>query len=167
MGDADDDVRLMIERKSPYLAADDLLDQDACVVITKVVGGIVDDPKSGSKTRKAIVHLKGWEKPLACNITNARVIAALHGSFKASAWVGKRIILYPTTTRLKGETVPCIRVRNRKPEGAAIPQSALLSRPTASSGARPAPSQPPGTLQPDSQESNHSPQSTGRQPGED
>src|ERR1700680_3879319 len=126
----EDDIRLMIDRNSPYITADDLLDQDAPVTIVSVKGGTVFDPKSQKKARKPMVVLKGWDKPFACNITNARTIANVVGGFRASQWVGKRVTLYPTTCMNKGETVACIRVRPKAPDGPGIPQSALRQRTT-------------------------------------
>lgn len=52
-------------------------------------------------------------KKLWCNITNGRTIAKLHGK-NIDEWHGKKITLYPTTTRGTGGTVvDCIRVREK------------------------------------------------------
>lgn len=49
--------------------------------------------------------------PLALNKTNAKTIAGLYGT-KTSAWVGKTITLFPTTTQVgEDPNVECIRVR--------------------------------------------------------
>jgi hypothetical protein len=53
-------------------------------------------------------------KKLWCNKTNGRSIKALYGPIEQ--WEGKRITIYPTTTRgAGGATVECIRVRNVAP----------------------------------------------------
>lgn len=52
--------------------------------------------------------------PLLLNKVNAKVISQLYGK-RPSAWVGKWIQLYPTTTERQGETVDCIRVRPQVP----------------------------------------------------
>jgi hypothetical protein len=129
---ADDDIFLMIDRNSPYLSWTDLLGQEATVTIVSVSGGTVEDPKSRKKTRKAIVTLKGWEKPLAVNITNAKVIFSITGTSKAKALVGHRITIYPDMTIKNPRTgeMGAIRVRPTKPTGAGIPQSALLGKKT-------------------------------------
>jgi hypothetical protein len=56
------------------------------------------------------------QKKLWCNKTNGRTIADLHGS-DVNGWVGKRVTIYPTTTRgAAGKTVDCIRVRPVAPQ---------------------------------------------------
>ena len=140
-----DDVRLMIESTSPYIKADDLLDQDVTVTIVGVHTGTVEDPKSKKKSRKAIVDLKGWDKPFCCNITNARTIATDLGyGWKGKAWVGKRITLYSKqgVRRPDGTVGPAIRVRGTVPTSPGVPQLA------------------PKTTEPTNQ-------SVGREPGED
>lgn len=55
-------------------------------------------------------------KKLWCNKTNGRTIAKLHGK-DVEGWTGKKITIYPTTTRgAAGATVDCIRVRETSPE---------------------------------------------------
>ena len=62
-----------------------------------------------------LVFLEEFDKPWAINITNSESIALLHGD-KPSAWVGKRVELYPTKTRFGREVVDCIRVRDKVPD---------------------------------------------------
>ncbi len=52
--------------------------------------------------------------PFELNPTNRKTISQLYGT-KPSAWVGKLITLYPTTTEMAGQTVDCIRVRPTVP----------------------------------------------------
>lgn len=128
---SDDDVRLMIESTSPYIKSDDLLDEDFTVTIVRVTGGTVEDPKSRKKSRKALIHLKGWDKPMVCNITNARIIANDLGyGFKVSLWVGKRITIYaePNVRRPDGTKGPAVRVRGKVPSGAGVPQPSRLTQ---------------------------------------
>lgn len=55
-------------------------------------------------------------KKLWCNKTNGRTIAKIHGK-NVEDWHGKKVTLYPTTTRgAGGATVDCIRIRERAPE---------------------------------------------------
>lgn len=53
---------------------------------------------------------KPASKRLVLNKTNSKVIASMHGA-QAKGWKGKSITLYTTTTKLKGDTVDCIRVK--------------------------------------------------------
>jgi len=52
--------------------------------------------------------------PFELNPTNRKTISTLYGT-KPSAWAGKFITLYPTTTEMAGQTVDCIRVRPTVP----------------------------------------------------
>lgn len=107
------DVRTLYDKE--FLYAYDLQGKDVTVTIAKVTGGTLVGT-SGKKNKKPVLHFQGKEKGLACNITNARTIASLYGSFKSEDWIGKRITLYPTTTTFGAQTgLECIRVRPKKP----------------------------------------------------
>lgn len=75
-----------------------------------------DGNKKKRATKKPVVYFVGKAKALGLNITNARTIAALLGTFEVEKWKGKKITLYPTTTTFGKETVGCIRVKNRLPD---------------------------------------------------
>jgi F-type H+-transporting ATPase subunit alpha len=66
--------------------------------------------RGGAKKKAPVITVKNGSKPLVLNRTNADTIAELHGN-KPSGWPGKRICLYVTTTKLKGKTVNCIRIK--------------------------------------------------------
>lgn len=66
--------------------------------------------RGGAKKKAPVITIKNGSKPLVLNRTNADSIAELHGN-KPSQWVGKRICLYVTQTKLKGKTVNCIRIK--------------------------------------------------------
>jgi hypothetical protein len=74
--------------------------------------------------------------PLALNKTNAKTVASLYGT-KTSAWVGKLITLFPTTTDVGGKTEECIRIRNEDPSQRKAPnrnrQGAAVLKPEPSS----------------------------------
>ena len=89
--------------------------KDVTVTMREVKGGEVGHGKN--KTKKPILHFNGFDKGLAINATNGKLIAAMYGN-DTRKWVGQRITLYPTTTTFGGETVECIRVRNRVPPAA-------------------------------------------------
>ena len=44
-------------------------------------------------------------------MTNWDAVAAITGEDDTTRWPGHAIELYPTTTKMKGETVDCIRIR--------------------------------------------------------
>ncbi len=105
------DFRTFFDKE--WLFAYDLNGKDVTVTIEKVVGGEVIG-EGGKKSKKPIVSFVGAKKRLALNVTNGTTIASLYGK-DVSAWKGKRITLYPTTTKFGSETRECIRVRPKVP----------------------------------------------------
>lgn len=105
-----------------YMRWFDLMNHEVSLTIDKVERGIELTMRGGTKKKGTVVHFKPREgkgeapKPLVLNVTNAETIASIHGK-KPSQWVGKQIVLYPTTTRMyrdatkKMETVGCIRIK--------------------------------------------------------
>ena len=55
------------------------------------------------------------DKKLAVNKTNMRTIMSLYGP-KVGNWGGKKLTLYPATTKFGPETVECIRIRPVAPQ---------------------------------------------------
>ena len=104
---------------STYLRWFHLEGSPALVEVVKVERRVELTLRGGAKAYKPVVHLnliKGSIdaiKPLVMNKTNSEAIAAIHG-VKPSEWPGKQIVLYQDTTKLKGETVNCIRIRAKK-----------------------------------------------------
>jgi|WetSurMetagenome_2_1015567.scaffolds.fasta_scaffold00291_24 hypothetical protein len=92
-----------------FLYAYHLKGRDCPVTIVRVTGGYVTGVK-GKKSSKLLLYFKGKKLPLACNKTNCRTLASMFGS-DADAWVGRTIVLYPTTTEMNKTVVDCIRVR--------------------------------------------------------
>lgn len=56
-------------------------------------------------------------KPFVANKTNCKTISKIYNSPLTEDWVGKKIQIYPTTTKLKGEIVDCLRIRPFVPIG--------------------------------------------------
>lgn len=80
--------------------------------------------KDESETKlQPALKLSEFEKPLVMNITNSEMLEQLHGA-DPSAWIGKRIEIYPTKTRFGRDMVDCIRVRDRVPGETASPNGA-------------------------------------------
>jgi len=125
------DIRKMYDRD--FIYAYDLEGKDVTVTIERVEAGTLTGT-GGKKSRKPVLYFKGTKKGLGLCITNARVIAGLYGGFDSEKMIGKRITLYPTTTKFGADTVDCIRIRNRIPEGKAtairddVPQPAAVGR---------------------------------------
>jgi hypothetical protein len=100
---------------SKYLKVEDLNDVDLVLTITKVTSEILGQGAEAQK--KLIVHFEECEKGLACNKTNAGVIAKLYGD-DTDDWIGHAITLWPNhDVEFKGEIVSAIRVRSKAPAG--------------------------------------------------
>lgn len=105
------DYRSMYDRD--YIYAFDLNGRDHVVIIARVQAGELT-AAGGRKSKKPIIFFEGKEKGFALNKTNGKTIAAMYGN-DTTEWLGKRIVIFPTTTSMGGETVDCIRVRPRPP----------------------------------------------------
>lgn len=97
-----------------YVAAPELQGRDVALTIKSV--SIDEMPLAGTtkKEKRPIVQFAETPKKLVLNKTNAKIIAKLLG-VQTAEWVGKRVTLYPTTTKFGPETVDCIRVRPMLP----------------------------------------------------
>lgn len=114
-----------------FLCAADLQGKD----VTLTIAGLQRDelPLEGTskKESKWIVSFvemesrpKDKQKRMVINKTNLKTIAKVYGP-EVNDWTGKRITLFGTTCKLKGEVVECIRIRDKKPpEKQAAPEAA-------------------------------------------
>jgi len=93
---------------SKYLRAVDL-DGERLVTIADVV---MDElvMRGGRREEKPVIHLKGDDKMLVLNKTNAETIAGLYGG-ESDEWRGKELVLFPTDVTFGRERVLAIRVR--------------------------------------------------------
>jgi hypothetical protein len=67
------------------------------------------------QVRKGVLFFEEFDRGLVLNKVNSRTIATLHSS-ETKSWKGERITVYRSETPFAGKTVPCIRVRETKPE---------------------------------------------------
>jgi hypothetical protein len=96
---------------SKHLKAADFLAGDAEATIKSYERGVEVGMR---KEEKTVLHFEGYKKGLVLNRTNATLIAGMHGT-DVDQWIGKKIVLYATTTPFGGEIKPCIRVRDKMP----------------------------------------------------
>ncbi len=95
---------------SKYLKAADLPDgQFVPVTIERVELQNVAGNDSPEET-KPILHFVGKEKGMVMNRTNSQEIANAFGD-ETDDWMGKRVLIYATTTLFQGKTVACLRVK--------------------------------------------------------
>lgn len=106
-----------------YLKAEDLKDRGEVRCIIESVSVMEGD--DGKK--KAVLHFRGKDKTLPLNITNANMVAELHGD-ETDDWEGKAITLYTCKVDFQGKRVLAIRVKEAPSQRQAQPVRA--SRPT-------------------------------------
>lgn len=87
------------------------LEGDTDVLITDITTKEITGIKG--TTRETVLILKGM-KPMIVNVTNQLTIQQLYGAY-IEDWIGKTVTLFPTTTKVRGEKMDCIRIRKRKP----------------------------------------------------
>ena len=94
---------------SKYLRAADLKGKDVALVVASVSREDIQ-MIGGKKEPRVIVRFERTEKMFVANRTNAKTIKAAFGPYTVN-WIGKTIVLYPTTTKFGRDDVECIRVR--------------------------------------------------------
>ena len=72
--------------------------------------------QGGKKDDCLVVHFKGGEKPLICNVTNSKAIEKVAGSGYIEDWRGTAIELYTTEVQAFGDTVEAVRVKPTPPK---------------------------------------------------
>ncbi len=121
---------------SKYIAASDLNGAPM-----KLMMGAVEMMEVGrEKDMKPCLYFKGHTKGMILNKTNGNCIASMHGD-DMEFWAGKEITIYPTSTDMAGEIVPCIRVL---PAGAILPATPVV----APAAPTPASAEPSPTIDP-------------------
>ena len=64
----------------------------------------------GQAEKKPVLYFIGKAKGLVLNKTNGETLSSAYGD-ETDVWRESIVVLYPTTTSFKGQTVPCLRVR--------------------------------------------------------
>lgn len=101
-----------------YLGAYSLNGQDLIVTIQTAKKELIVGA-NGKKEECLVLHFKEQVMDMVCNRTNAKTITKVLGTPFLEDWSGKKIQLYPTTTKFGGEIVECLRVRPTAPKQAA------------------------------------------------
>lgn len=72
---------------------------------------------TGEVESKPVAHfVEPGVLPMVLNVTNCKIIEKLYGTGNVFEWVGKKVQVFATTTRVGKETVPCLRIRNYIPK---------------------------------------------------
>ena len=113
---------------SKWLRACDLLGEARPVTISAVAPGKVG--KESDEKSVLVIRFAEYEKPLGANITNANSIGRIYGP-DIDQWVGKRVILFPTTCMLGEVEKECIRIKSEPPQPLVVnPPAASNAAPT-------------------------------------
>jgi hypothetical protein len=80
------------------------------------------------KERKLVVWFTNDNRGLVLNRTNNRTLRGPFGD-DCAGWVGKIIVVYPTTAEFRGDMKPCLRVRIPPPKGNGQPAAAMPATP--------------------------------------
>lgn len=99
---------------SKYLKASDLQGREIPVTVSHV-----ELIKMNDDQKKPVMFFEGKEKGLVVNQTLWEMIEMLTGYGDTDDWLGQRFVLFPTTTKFRGQEVACIRVKASR--GAARP----------------------------------------------
>jgi hypothetical protein len=101
----EDNVKLNDAFPGKHLKAADILGRRVNATIDSVS---LED--IGDDANKLVVHFKGKDKSLVCNVTNARVIEEIAGTDETDDWAGVQIVLYTAKVDFQGRRVDAIRV---------------------------------------------------------
>lgn len=95
-------------------------DKDLTVTIESVAQEEIEGEK-GRVDTCIVAQLKD-QLPFIINKTNCKTISKALGSPHIEDWAGQKITLFEDIANLKGEMVPCIRVRSEAPKAKAKPE---------------------------------------------
>ncbi len=100
---------------SRWLKEEHLQGQKVTLKIKKVTYIDTTDDE-GKPKRETIIAFSGTDRHLGCNVTNRQCIRGMFGIKVKADWIGKRIVLFPTTTKMYSKEAggmvdrPCIRI---------------------------------------------------------
>lgn len=92
-----------------FLKTDDLQGRQIPVTIESV--GVEEVKGDHGVEKKLVARFVGKDKGLILNMTNCELLEQIAGTDEYEQWPGTRIVLYPTTTKFGGKTVPCLRIK--------------------------------------------------------
>ena len=98
-----------------YLGAYSLKNGKDKIVTIKEIKQELVTGNAGRKENCIVARFSDNEKPMILNKTNCKTIQKIYGTPNIEEWVGKKIVLFASTTSLAGETVECLRIRPYPP----------------------------------------------------
>jgi hypothetical protein len=131
-----------VGRDSVWLTAEDLVEgRDANLTVESVIL-YPEVAFQGGRKRLNLLGLKFAKvsRVLGLNATNRKIMNKMFGNI-SKTWKGQKITLYVTETQMAGETVKCVRIRDRGSRVATAAEEFLhddepkVTAPSASNGA--------------------------------
>lgn len=96
--------------ESRFVKAPDLNGRDVTVTIERLEKEMLFNERNNKMVECDIIYFVGAKKPFVANTLNLRTIRDGFGK-QVRSWLGKRIVLFPTTTKVAGKVKDCIRIR--------------------------------------------------------
>ena len=72
--------------------------------------------QSGKMEEKPVAYFKEDVLPMVLNVTNCKMIEKIYGTGNIYEWIGKKIQVGATKTKVAGVPVPCLRIENVIPK---------------------------------------------------
>ena len=118
MTEQKDKIHWLQNPNKNYLGHFDLPNgNDVILTIAKANWEVVENPKTKTREEKRVVRFvekNDWIKPLICNETNAKMIYKMTGKQFMEDCVGDKIKIGIDKTKIMGDEVDCLRVRQIK-----------------------------------------------------
>ena len=89
--------------------------EEKILTIIDVKAEKLENKKNGTIDEKPVLYFKETELKLALNVVNCETIEKIYHTGNIYEWIGKKVQLYATKTRVGKEMVPCIRIRDFEP----------------------------------------------------
>ena len=67
---------------------------------------------NGETDLRPVAHFEENVLPMVLNVTNCKMIEKLYGTGNIYEWVGKKIQVFATKTKVAKEMVPCLRIED-------------------------------------------------------
>lgn len=83
------------------------------------IKNIVEETVKNSQclvSEKPVAYFEEDVLPMVLNVTNCKIIEKLYGTGNIYEWIGKKIQVFATTTKVAGESVPCLRIEKIIPQ---------------------------------------------------
>ena len=95
-----------------YLRAELFAPREKKVLTIKEIRREKLTSQNGAVEEKPVAYFEENVLPMVLNVTNCKMIEKLYGTGNIYEWVGKKIQVIATKTKVAGESVPCLRIEN-------------------------------------------------------